>query len=149
MDFSSYILILSLKVSWSISFPLNELKEMWLTQLLKITFNPVFKTKMYQQIWKIGTSYSDVILNGKIIIISHFPKDLNFVMQITIHRYWWIYGKDGLARSPYLVSRQKNRIFDLDWLREVESKKLLTKSWRTNRNLNIFKSEVFPFDDPK
>ena len=38
------------------------------------------------------------------------------------------YGKDGLARSADLVSRQKNRIFDLDRLREVESKKFLSKS---------------------
>ena len=34
-------------------------------------------------------------------------------------------GKDGLARSPDLVSHQKKkRIFDLDRLREVESKKI-------------------------
>ena len=31
--------------------------------------------------------------------------------------------KDGLVRSPDLVSCQKNQIFDLDRLREVESKK--------------------------
>ena len=48
--------------------------------------------------------------------------------------------KDGLAKSSNLVSRPKNRIFDVERLNQKSLKQKLKKQ---------SKSENFPFDDPK
>ena len=78
--------------------------------------------------WKIGA--------------CNLPKKTS-IMQIKFRSRSHFLHKDGLARSPDMVSRQKNRIFYLHWIREVESKKFLTKSWRTNQNQKIFKAKFF------
>ena len=56
--------------------------------------------------------------------------------------------KDNQMRSPNLEFRLKNRFFDLDRLRGIESNNFWSKNWRNNQNLKIFKTKVFPFDDP-
>ena len=48
-------------------------------------------------------------------------------------------SKGNQMRSLDLDFRQKNRIFDLDRLRAIESKKNWSKSWRTNQNLKLYR----------
>ena len=55
----------------------------------------------------------------------------------------WKNCKENQMRSPDLEFRLKNRIFDLDRLRDVESIKFWSKSWRNNQNLKNFKAKFF------
>ena len=58
-------------------------------------------------------------------------------------------GKVNQMISPDLEFRPKNRIFDLDSLTDIESKKFWSKSWRQKSKSETSKSKIFPFDDPK
>ena len=52
-------------------------------------------------------------------------------------------NKDGLTRSSDLVSCQKNRIFDLDRLREVESKKFFLPKVEETIKIRKFLKQSF------
>ena len=62
------------------------------------------------------------------------------IEQTSVSLTVWKNTKVNQMRSPL---HPKIRIFDLEGLKDVESKNILSKNWRNNQNLKLLKKQNF------
>ena len=81
-------------------------------------------------------------------VATTFAHDAQSLLNISCKCYWVKVIKENQMRSQDLEFHPKNRIFDLDRLTEVESKKLKQKLKKQSKS-ETSKSKIFPFEYPK